>query len=157
VNYTIRRCEKLEELVACVEIQKKIWGYPARELYPLRLFVSLGRIGGQVLGAFSPQGNLVGFVASLPAWHGKHRYYHSLSLGVTPAHENKGLGKALKVAQRREGIRGGIDCIEWTFDPLRAKNAYLNIARLGAISRHYFADHYGHVDSRLQRGLPSDR
>lgn len=157
VTYTIRPCETLEELAACVKIQKEVWGYAEHELYPLRLFVNLGKIGGHVLGAFTAQNRLVGFVASLPAWHGDRRYYHSLSLGVVSGHENRGLGRRLKLEQRRMALRAGLDCIQWTFDPLRAKNAYLNIARLGAIVRRYFPDYYGQVDSRLQKGLPSDR
>jgi predicted GNAT superfamily acetyltransferase len=157
LKYTIRPCRKLEELAVLVKVQREIWGYAEHELYPLRLFVTLGRIGGQALGAFTPQGSLVGFVASLPAWHGTERYYHSLSLGVLRAHENRGLGRALKMAQRREALRAGIDLIEWTFDPLRAKNAYLNIVRLGAIARFYRPDYYGQVESKLQKGLASDR
>jgi predicted GNAT superfamily acetyltransferase len=157
VRYTIRPCQNLEELAAIVKVQQEIWGYAERELYPLRLFVSLKRIGGQALGAFMPEGSLVGFVTSLPAWHGVNRYYHSLSLGVVRAHENRGLGRALKMAQRRDALRAGIDLIEWTFDPLRAKNAHLNIVRLGAIARCYQPDYYGHLESRLQKGLPSDR
>jgi predicted GNAT superfamily acetyltransferase len=157
MKYTIRPCQNLNELAALVKVQREIWGYAEHELYPLRLFVTLQRIGGQVLGAFTPQGSLVGFVASLPAWHGVHRYYHSLSLGVLRAHENRGLGRALKMAQRRAALRAGVDLIEWSFDPLQAKNAYLNIVRLGAIARRYEPDYYGQVESRLQRGLPSDR
>ena len=157
LKYTIRPCQKLDELASLVKVQREIWGYAEHELYPLRLFVTLKRIGGQTLGAFTPQGSLVGFVASLPAWHGDDRYYHSLSLGVLRAHENRGLGRALKMAQRREALRAGIDLIEWTFDPLRAKNAYLNVVRLGAIARSYQPDYYGPVESRLQGGLPSDR
>ena len=157
MKYAIRPCQKLEELAALVKVQQEIWGYAEHELYPLRLFITLQRIGGQVLGAFTPQGSVVGFVASSPAWHGADRYYHSLSLGVLRAHENRGLGRALKMAQRRHALRAGIDLIEWTFDPLRAKNAYLNIVRLGAIARCYQPDYYGHVESRLQGGLPSDR
>jgi predicted GNAT superfamily acetyltransferase len=157
LKYTIRPCQKLEELGAIIKVQRQIWGYAEHELYPLRLFVTLKRIGGEVLGAFTPQGSLVGFVASLPAWCGVHRYYCSLSLGVLRAHENRGLGRALKMAQRRAALRAGIDLIEWTFDPLRAKNAYLNIVRLGAIARRYQPDYYGQVESRLQGGLPSDR
>jgi predicted GNAT superfamily acetyltransferase len=157
VSYTIRPCERREECASCVALQKEIWGYSDLEVYPLRLFVSLGKIGGHVLGAFTPRGQLVGFVASMPAWRDGKRYYHSLSLGVLPGHENRGLGRALKLAQRKLALRARIDRIEWTFDPLRAKNAFFNIARLGAISRRYLVDYYGPVDSRLQHGLPSDR
>lgn len=156
-DYTIRPCKTREELAACVALQKEIWGYAESEVYPLRLFINLTKIGGHVLGAFTPEGELVGFVASMPAWHGRKRYFHSLSLGVLGAHENRGLGRALKLAQREESLRAGIDCIEWTFDALKPKNSYFNLVRLGAIARRYLPDHYGPLQSRLQQGLPSDR
>jgi predicted GNAT superfamily acetyltransferase len=54
-------------------------------------------------------------------------------------------------------LGAGIDLIEWTFDPLQARNAYFNIVRLGAIARRYLRDHYGPVASRLQQRRPSDR
>ena len=157
MDYVIRACEGLGELGACVALQKQIWGYAEHDVYPLRLFVTLSQIGGHVLGAFTAKGELVGFVASMPAWRGRRRYYHSLSLGVLPAHENRGLGRALKLEQRKAALRAGIDSIEWTYDPLRAKNAFFNIERLGAVARRYSPDHYGQVQSRLQQGLPSDR
>lgn len=157
MSYTVRACQNRDELAACVELQKQIWGYADGEVYPLRLFVNLSKIGGHTLGAFTARGEMVGFVTSMPAWHGRRRYYHSLSLGVLPAHENQGLGRRLKLAQRDEALRSGVECIEWTFDPLRAKNAFFNIVRLGAIARRYLPDHYGPVASRLQQGLPSDR
>ncbi len=156
-EYTLRPCAGLDELAACIKLQKEIWGYAPEELYPLRLFVNLTKIGGHVIGAFTPASELVGFVASMPAWRGRKRYFHSLSLGVLPVHENKGLGRALKLEQRAVAVTAGIDLIEWTFDPLRPKNAYFNIERLGAVCRRYLPDHYGVVESRLQRGLPSDR
>jgi len=157
VNYLIRPCTTRGELAACVTLQKQIWDYSDLEVYPTRLFVNLGHIGGHVLAAFTPAGRAVGFVASMPAWRDGHNYYHSLSLGVLPEHENRGLGRALKLEQRKLALLAGIDRIEWTFDPLRAKNAFFNIERLGAVCRRYIADHYGSVESRFQKGLPSDR
>ena len=157
MNYTIRPCQALKELAACVALQKRIWGYSERELYPLRLLVTLTKIGGHVLGAFTPGNRMIGFVASMPAWRGRRRYFHSLSLGVLPGRQNQGLGRALKLRQRETALREGIHLIEWTFDPLQAKNAFFNIVRLGAVVRRYLCDHYGPVESRLQGGLPSDR
>lgn len=157
MNYTIRPCETQNELSACVDLQKRVWGYSDRELYPLRLLVTLARIGGHVLGAFTPRSELVAFLASMPAWRDGRRYFHSLSLGVSPEHQSKGLGTALKFSQREAALRAGVVRVEWTFDPLRAGNAFFNIARLGAIVRRYFPDYYGPVKSRLQGGLPSDR
>ena len=155
--YTIRPCETVEEFARCVVLQKTIWGYPDREIYPARMFLNITRTGGQVLGAFTPKGSMAGFVVSVPAWRKEHRYFYSLLLGVLPEHENQGLGRMLKIAQRKAALRAGIEYIEWTFDPLRAKNAYFNIVRLGAVVRRYCPDYYGPVLSKLQRRLPSDR
>ncbi len=147
----------MEELEACVRLQQEIWGYSEREAYPVRLLVNLARVGGSTLGAFTPAGELVGFVVSMPAWRGRRRYFHSLALGVKSGYENQGVGRSLKLAQRKLALKEGIDLIEWTFDPLRAKNAFFNLERLGAISRQYIPDYYGRVESRFQFGLPSDR
>lgn len=163
--YTIRSCRNRDELEACVRLQQRIWGYAESEVYPLRLFVNLTHIGGHVIGAFKPGAGdrrrrgreLVGFVASMPAWRDGQRYLHSLSLGVARGHENRGLGRRLKLKQRQLALAAGLGRIEWTFDPLRAKNAFFNIVRLGAVARRYYPDYYGRVESHLQQGLPSDR
>jgi predicted GNAT superfamily acetyltransferase len=47
--------------------------------------------------------------------------------------------------------------MEWTFDPLEIKNAFLNIHKLGAIVKSYTSNFYGVSSSRLQGGLPTDR
>jgi predicted GNAT superfamily acetyltransferase len=59
--------------------------------------------------------------------------------------------------QREDALRRGFQLIEWTFDPLEIKNAYLNIVKLGAIARRYNVNQYGITSSPLQGGLPSDR
>lgn len=156
-HYTIRACKSKEDLAPCVALQEAVWGYARHEIYPLRLFVTITNSGGNVIGAFTPEEELAGFVASMPAWRGRRKYYHSFSLGVLPSHQNRGLGRALKLKQRDEALSAGIRRIEWTFDPMRAKNAFFNIERLGAVVRRYFPDHYGEVQSQLQQGLPSDR
>ena len=63
----------------------------------------------------------------------------------------------LKLEQRKEALGRGIQLIEWTFDPLEAKNAYFNVERLGAIARRYPPNQYGTTSSQLHGGLPTDR
>jgi predicted GNAT superfamily acetyltransferase len=157
MNYTIHSCETFEEFASCVLLQKEIWGYPDSEIYPARMFLNITRTGGHVLGAFTEKGSMAAFVVSVPAWRNEHRYFYSLLLGVLPGHENQGLGRLLKIAQRKAALHAGIEYIEWTFDPLRAKNAYFNVIRLGAIVRRYCSDYYGPILGKLQRKLPSDR
>src|SRR5438045_1570918 len=78
-------------------------------------------------------------------------------LAVRKDHRNGGLGRQLKLMQREDALARGIELIEWTFDPLEIKNAYLNIEKLGAVARRYNINQYGITSSPLQGGLPSDR
>ena len=68
-----------------------------------------------------------------------------------------GLGRRIKLFQRDDALARGFELIEWTFDPLEIKNAYLNIEKLGAIARRYNVNQYGITSSPLQGGLPTDR
>jgi predicted GNAT superfamily acetyltransferase len=152
----IRRCKGLDELRSCVALQKEIWNFTDAELVPLRMFVVADKVGGQVMGAFD--GNeMVGFALSVPGARSGHIYLHSHMLAVRKEHRNGGLGRRLKFLQREDALARGIELIEWTFDPLEIKNSYLNIEKLGAISRRYNINQYGITSSPLQGGLPSDR
>jgi predicted GNAT superfamily acetyltransferase len=167
----IRACSGMDEMQACVDLQIETWGYDESDVIPRKTFLLAQKIGGQVLGAFDgdlasdaaagPDGTLVGFAMSLPGLkstsRGPQPYIHSHMLAVRPSHRNRGLGMQLKWEQRREALARGIRHMEWTFDPLEIKNAFLNIHRLGAISRDYRANFYGVSSSRLQGGLPTDR
>jgi len=152
----IRNCEGLDELRACVALQKEVWKFTDEELIPLRMFVVAQKVGGQVMGAF--WGNeMVGFALSVPGTRSGHIYLHSHMLAVRKDQRNSGLGRRLKLFQREDALARGIELIEWTFDPLEIKNSYLNIEKLGAIARRYNINQYGITSSPLQGGLPSDR
>jgi predicted GNAT superfamily acetyltransferase len=155
-NIVIRHCKELNELRTCVALQKEIWNFTDAELVPLRMFVVAGKVGGQVMGAFDGS-EMVGFALSVPGTRSGHVYLHSHMLAVRKEHRNGGLGRRLKLLQREDALARGIDLIEWTFDPLEIKNAYLNIEKLGAIARRYNINQYGITSSPLQGGLPSDR
>ena len=152
----IRSCHGLEELRACVALQKEVWNFTDAELIPLRMFVVAEKVGGQVMGAFAGS-DMVGFALSVPGTRDGHIYLHSHMLAVRKDQRNGGLGRRLKLLQREEALSRGIELIEWTFDPLEIKNAYLNIEKLGAITRRYNINQYGITSSPLQGGLPSDR
>jgi len=152
----IRPLTTLEHFERCVVLQLEVWGYSDGDLIPRRVFLLAERIGGQVLGAFDGD-TIVGFAMALPGYRKGRSYLHSHMLAVLAEYRNAGLGRRLKLAQRDDAIARGFDLMEWTFDPLEIKNAHLNIARLGAISRRYKADFYGPSSSPLQGGLPTDR
>jgi predicted GNAT superfamily acetyltransferase len=152
----LRRCHGIEEFRACVALQKEVWNFTDAELVPLRMFVVADKVGGQVMGAFD--GNvMVGFALSVHGTRSGHVYLHSHMLAVRKDHRNSGLGRRLKLMQREDAMARGIELIEWTFDPLEIKNAYLNLEKLGAIARRYNINQYGITSSPLQGGLPSDR
>jgi predicted GNAT superfamily acetyltransferase len=155
-SVVIRHCQGLEELRACITLQKEVWNFTDAELVPLRMFVVAEKVGGQVMGAFAGN-DMVGFALSVPGTRSGHIYLHSHMLAVRRDHRNSGLGRRLKLLQRDDALQRGIELIEWTFDPLEIKNAYLNIEKLGAIARRYNINQYGITSSPLQGGLPSDR
>ena len=170
-----RSCKGHDELEACVQLQIETWGYDDSDVIPRKAFLVGQKIGGQVIGAFDTElpgageeghpESLVGFAMSLPGIKtgensscGKPRpYLHSHMLAVRDAYRNRGLGAQLKLKQRDEALSRGITLMEWTFDPLEIKNAYLNVRKLGAIARCYHVNFYGVSSSRLQGGLPTDR
>jgi predicted GNAT superfamily acetyltransferase len=167
----IRACEGFDELEACVQLQIETWGYDASEVIPRKAFLVAQKIGGQVIGAFDTEISgdrracgtqlLAGFALSLPGIkngkEGPLAYLHSHMLAVKTEYRNRGLGAQLKREQRLEALTRGIRHMEWTFDPLELKNAFLNIHRLGAVVCSYQVNFYGVSSSRLQGGLPTDR
>ena len=167
----IRPCAGTDELQACVELQIETWGYDETDVIPRKTFLVAQEIGGQVIGAFdteiapgrgaSSAQSMVGFVFSLPGIKATDAepqpYLHSHMLAVKAPYRDRGIGRQLKLEQRREALTRRIRRMQWTFDPLEIKNAFLNIHRLGAIVRSYRVDFYGVSSSRLQAGLPTDR
>jgi predicted GNAT superfamily acetyltransferase len=153
---TIRKCAGIDEFNACVALQKEVWRFEDADLVPLRMFVVADKVGGQIIGAFEGD-TLVGYVFSVPGMRAGHAYLHSHMLAVRESHRNLGVGRILKLAQREDALERGIELVEWTFDPLEIKNAWLNIVKLGAIVRRYYINHYGYTSSILHQGLPTDR
>jgi predicted GNAT superfamily acetyltransferase len=153
---TIRKCEALEEMQACFALQKEVWRFADADLIPVRMFVVAAKIGGQVIGAFDAK-EMIGFALAIPGMRNGYCYLHSQMLAVRQQYRNGGLGRRMKLYQREEALARGFELMEWTFDPLEIKNAYLNIEKLGAIARRYNVNQYGITSSPLQGGLPTDR
>ena len=153
----IEALTSVETLRQCVEIQRAIWGWKDEDLLPLRTLLLLDKIGGLVLGALDPDGQVLGFINAFPGCRDGKVYWHSQMLGVRKKFQHQGIGKRLKLAQRDEAIRRGIHHIEWTFDPFEIQNAQFNLERLGVICRRYLSDAYGPSTSSLHGRLPTDR
>ena len=153
----IRQLFQLEEFGAIFEMQKVIWSYEDSDLIPMRFLAVVARVGGHVFGAYDGP-RMIGFCFAIPGIKPDGRpYLHSHMLGVLPEYRNAQVGRRLKLRQRDDALERGIALLEWTFDPLELKNAFLNIAKLGAIVRVYKENQYGATTSPLHGGLPTDR
>jgi len=158
----IRPCHGLQEFEACVALEKLVWESPDIEVVPSALFAVTPETGGQVLGAFDGA-RLVGFVLAFGACRAgspglpPQPYLHSHMTAVLPEYRDLGIGRNLKLFQREEALSRGIELVEWTFDPLALRNAYFNLARLGAIVRRFIPNLYGITSSPLHSGMPTDR
>ena len=130
----------LAEYEECVRLEHSVWGEAIA--VPSALFVVAHHTGGQVLGAFH-EGNMAGFTLALAAMRSGKAYLHSHMTAVLPEFRDRGVGRRLKLFQRQDALKRGIDLIEWTFDPLDLKNGHFNLVRLGAVARRYIPDCYG--------------
>ncbi len=157
----IRECETLDELAECVQLQRDVFELPEIELSPVRHFVVTKNAGGFTLGAYS-DGKLAGFVLSVPAFQRGERAFYSHMTGVRPQFQSHGIGAKLKWAQRERALAEGVRYLKWTFEPIKARNAYFNLEKLGATVAEYQVNFYGIDYSTASTpekniGLASDR
>ncbi len=157
--FEIRPLKTLDEFHAAEELQRAAWGSADIDIAPLHVMLTIAKNGGVVLGAFAHH-QLIGFVygflgaSDRPATKLKHT---SHQMGVLPEWQSRGVGYALKVAQREAVRQQGLRLITWTYDPLESKNAHLNIAKLGAVCNTYIRNYYGELRDDINLGLATDR
>lgn len=153
----IRHLDSPADAALAVHLQREVWG---GDEVAAHVLLTAAHNGGLLAGAFV-DGHLAGFVWGFLGYDDRTsppRLKHcSHQLGVHPAYRNHRVGFALKRFQWEYVRSQGIDLITWTYDPLLAPNAHLNIARLGASSNTYYRDLYGHLDDDWNAGLPTDR
>lgn len=158
-NIEIRECVTLDELAECVQLQREVFGLPEVELSPVRHFIVTRNAGGFTLGAYDGD-RLAGFVLSVPAvLYGEHAFYSHMT-GVRPEYQSHGIGARLKWAQREIATGRGVKYIKWTFEPIKGRNAYFNLEKLGAIVLEFQPNFYGPdylTAASSAIGLASDR
>ena len=142
---------------ACVALQELTWGVGFNERVPSGILKLSQRLGGVASGAFDSGGELLGFVFGMSGLMAGRLAHWSDMLAVHPNARDRGIGEALKWHQRSQLLQAGVHVAYWTFDPLEARNAWLNFTRLGAVAREYVRNFYDASDSPLHKGLATDR
>jgi predicted GNAT superfamily acetyltransferase len=159
-DFQIHLIETPEEMRLVEQLQRDVWPGSETDVVPLHMLITAVHNGGLVLGAFVNK-TLVGFVFGIPGFEstpdGPRLKHCSHMMGIHPDHRDSGIGFALKRAQWQMVRHQSLDHITWTYDPLLSRNAYLNIAKLGAVCSTYRRSEYGDMRDGLNTGLPSDR
>ncbi len=154
---TLRSLERLHDFEACVELQRETWGRDFSSCVPAPVLMVAQKIGGVTAGAFDADERLVGFVFGITGYTGGRPLHWSHMLAVREDARDAGLGIKLKMYQRELLLQQGVDTARWTFDPLVAKNAHINLNRLGAVVVEHVENMYGDSNSTLHAGLGTDR
>lgn len=154
---TVREAHGREDYDACVSLQREVWGLSDLDITSALQLIATVHAGGLLLVAEAAGGPIVGFSYAFAGWSDGKAHVHSDMLAVLPAWRGRGVGVRLKWAQREAVLVRGLRLVTWTFDPMRAKNARLNLHHLGATAREFLPDLYGRTTSALHHGLATDR
>lgn len=153
---SIRELSTVGEHAEAIELLSGIWQRsPENPVVPPELMRALSKAGNYVGGAFSGA-ELVGVAIAFHADPQRHALYSHIA-GIAAGHVGRSIGFAVKQHQRAWALSRGIDAIEWTFDPLVARNAHFNITKLGARPQEYLSDFYGPMADGVNTDDETDR
>ena len=154
-SITIRAISTRDELLAHDALMQAVWGMSV-PLVNVELLTAISHSGGYVAAAFDRDRMIGASVGFLADHHGRPAL-HSHITGVVDSMRHAGIGRAIKLHQRAWAIERGLGWITWTFDPLVRRNAWFNIAILGADVDTYLPSFYGEMSDAINAGDDSDR
>ena len=152
----LRELDDLDGIVAASELFDLVWTDPAQTIMPVNLIRALSAAGNYVAGAYADQ-RMVGAIVGFVGLHDGEMVVHSHILGVLPQMRGRSAGYALKLHQRAWCLDRDVRTVLWTFDPLVRRNAYLNLAKLGAVGARYETNFYGTMNDGINAGDETDR
>jgi predicted GNAT superfamily acetyltransferase len=151
----LRPLTTIEDADRILAVMIATWG--EHQLLPREMIRALSDSGNTPWGAFDGE-VMIGYVLG---WSGvdpdEGLHTHSHMLATLPDRRHRGVGYALKLAQRAQCLEQGVGVVRWTFDPLLSRNAYFNLSKLGAIADRFLPNFYGEMTDTLNRGERSDR
>jgi predicted GNAT superfamily acetyltransferase len=152
----LRALPELDDADRILAVMGATW--PGHEPFPKEVLRALADSGNVPFGAFDGEallGYVLGWVGIDPEEDGPH--VHSHMLAALPDRRHRGIGYALKLAQRAQALDAGVGEVRWTFDPLVARNGYFNLHKLGAVADRFDRNHYGAMVDEVNAGERSDR
>lgn len=146
----------MDDLRALSQLLAAVWGRTS-EGVPVHSEVmrSLVHAGGCTTAAFNHAGELVGGAVLSPGADPGSTY--SLIAAAAPGSADRGIGYAVKLAQRAWALDRGLRAMVWTFDPLVGRNGRFNLAKLGAWAGEYDVSFYGRMSDDLNGDDDADR
>jgi predicted GNAT superfamily acetyltransferase len=155
----VRELTELGDFQEAAAVLGQVWGVPDSPPMGPELLRALGKAESYVAAAFDGTGAGSTMVGVCVGFHSTPaaRAMHSHIAGVRTVVAGRHVGFALKLHQRAWCLDRGIEMVEWTFDPLVARNAYFNLAKLGARVGEYLPDFYGAMDDGINRDEETDR
>ena len=144
---TVGDADQINEVIAAT------WGGQHMDREVVRALAISGNVSW---GAFDGP-RLIGFVLGWAGVDEDGLHVHSHMLAAIPDRRHGGVGEALKLAQRAQALEQGIDIVRWTFDPLVARNAWLNLGKLGVVIDRFARSFYGDMRDTINQGERSDR
>ena len=164
---SIRPVLDIDDAHQIEDVQRLTWQMEDLEILPGRFLHALKHNGACLLGAYDGDkvvGFVFGLLGTVEDLKGRidevaaaRLQMYSVIMGVLPEYQGQGLGYRLKLAQREWALGQGYELVTWTYDPLEAGNAVLNLGKLGAVCRCYLRDLYGEMVDGLNVGIPTDR
>jgi len=151
----LRPLTRLEDADDVLRVMIATWG--EHQLIPREMLRALGDSANPPYGAFDGD-DLIGYVLGWLAMDEQDGLIvHSHMLAALPERRHRGVGYALKLVQRAQALDHGIETVRWTFDPMIARNAWLNLSKLGAVADRFHRNFYGEMNDVVNRGERSDR
>ena len=154
---TIRPLTGLDDMDNLRSTAQSVWGSGADDMVSSDYLMALAHCGGYIAGAYSPDGLMIGCSFGMLARHRGDWCLHSHITGVLPGMQNTGIGTLIKQHQREWAIDNGLSAITWTFDPLVRRNAWFNIAHLGADAVEFHENFYGPLNDDINGDDETDR
>lgn len=152
----VRELDDVRDLQLVRRLVDEVWGFDlASPPVTVEMMRALATSGNYVAGAFR-DGSLLGACVAFFGEPGRPSLHSHVGV-VAAGARGRSIGFAIKTHQRAWALSRGAATVSWTFDPLLRRNAYFNIAKIGALPLSYLPDFYGPMTDLVNRGEPSDR